>query len=466
MARRRKSRRTPGEGSVYFRADTGKYVGAVVVGVTPAGNPRRVRKSFESRAEAVSWVNDRLTELHRGLNIDNNATLYEVYDAWMAHGTNMLAWTPATIRSYQTTLELLVLPYLGHVRVKDVSASTVRSLLTILAEGAPVRNPNRLKLANPKTKGKALEPPKQQGPAGIKRAHTYLSIVLNDAVRMGYIQANPALQVTPPTPPEPEVQRWSEEEMGRILQRGLERDDQASRYALIGMGTGLRIEEMLGLTWAAVDLKENILHVEQVASSAGPKTLRRGGKSPAALRALPFDPLTAEVFERQRQFVLQLPKIREEENQKRAKKGKPPLPWVDLDLVFCTRYGTLLDRTTLRRQYNQLQAEAGVERIKLYSTRSTHGSSMADNGENLHLLSERLGHTNRYFTAKKYVRGSSTAHRQAADRFGQILHRAGRGSRGAEGSSKPVTAAPTGAPKQGEQGAGTSPQTHTEPSGS
>jgi len=462
MARKR-SRRTPGEGGVHFRRDTGKYQGAVVVGVTPAGNPRRIKQSFGSRPEAIAWVNDRLTELHRGHQVDSNATLYEAYDAWMAHGERMTGWQAATIDSYERTIERLVLPYLGHLRVRDVSAPAIRTLLTNLAEGAPVRNPNRLKSKDPKA---AMMPPRKQGPAGIKRAHSYLSLVLNDAVRMGLIHANPAKQVTPPTPPEPVVQRWSEEEMASVVRRALERDDQVSRYALIGLGTGLRTEELLGLTWAAVDLEERILLVEQVASSTGPKEVRQGGKSPAAMRPLPFDSVTAAAFERQREYVLALPRIRDAENIKRADKGKPLLPWHDLGLVFCTRYGTVLDRTTLRRQFNELQDESEVDRIRLYATRSTHGSTLADAGVNLHALSERLGHTDPRFTAKKYLRGSSAAHRSVADKIGSILEAASRGSFGAGGTPEPVTRAPENAPEGRADNSGASPQTRVGPGGS
>ncbi len=460
---RKRSRRSPGEGSVVFRKDTGKYQGAVVVGVTARGNPRRIKKSFLTKAEAVAWVNDRIAELHHGMQLDSNATLYDAYDAWMSNGKTLAGWQSATIDSYERTIERLVLPYLGHLRVRDVTAPAIRTLLTNLAEGAPGRNPNRLRLRTDPEK--ASEPPRAQGPAGIKRAHSYLSLVLNDAVRMSLIPANPARQVTPPTPPEPLVQRWSEEEMASVVRRALERDDQVSRYVLIGLGTGLRTEEILGLTWASVDLDERILFVEQVASSTGPKEVRMGGKTAAAKRPLPFDSVTAGALQRQREYVLQLPAIREAENEKRAIAGKEPLPWHDLDLVFCTRFGTLWDRGTLRRQFNELQDEANVNRIRLYATRSTHGSTLADAGVNLHALAERLGHTDPRFTAKKYLRGSSAAHRSVADKIGRILEAAGRGSSGANGSPIPLAAAPDTASSGGGHEVEMPPQSHLEPQG-
>src|SRR5690606_2310077 len=101
--------------------------------------------------------------------------------------------------------------------------------------------------------------------------------------------------------------------------------------------------------------------------------------------------------------------------------GKAPLGWAELDLVFPSSVGTVWSRSVLRRAFNDLQDAAEVGRIKLYATRSTHGSLLADAGVNLHALAERLGHTDPRFPAKVYLRGSSSTHRAVAEQIGAIL---------------------------------------------
>jgi hypothetical protein len=63
-----------------------------------------------------------------------------------------------------------------------------------------------------------------------------------------------------------------------------------------------------------------------------------------------------------------------------------PLGWADLDLMFVTSVGTILDRKTLRKDIDAIQKPAKLTRIRLYATRSTHGSLLADMGVNLHAL--------------------------------------------------------------------------------
>lgn len=421
-----------------MRADTGRYQAALVVGWTPRGNARRVSRSFDSRAEAVAWLSDQQRELRRGARIDSNATLREAYDDWISNGETVGGWAPATTANYKAVLSKHALPTLGRMRVRDVTAPDVRGLLRdLMRSGASA--------------------------SMTKRVHSYLSMLFLDAQRMGLIAVNPCANVTPPTAPEPEIQRWSEAEITAVVRECLARGDQAARYVLAGLGTGLRTEELLGLTWAAVDLEERTLSVRQVATAVGKKELRVGGKTDMALRGLPFDEFTAGVLARQREYVEELQRARPRLNEKLERKGRPPLPWAGLDLVFSTSRGTILDRGTLRRHVNEIQAAAGVTRIKLYATRSTHGSVLADGGVNLHALAERLGHTDRRYLARKYLRGSEQAHRAIADAVGVVLEAAARCNGVADNRSEQATAAPQGASRGEGDPMGTSLQTPADP---
>ena len=117
-----------------------------------------------------------------------------------------------------------------------------------------------------------------------------------------------------------------------------------------------------------------------------------------------------------------------------------PLGWADLDLMFVTSVGTILDRKTLRKDIDAIQKPAKLTRIRLYATRSTHGSLLADMGVNLHALAERLGHTDPRYTARVYLQGPGSVHRVVAERFGRSLEEASRGNSGADGPGNPVGA--------------------------
>lgn len=437
MARRRKSRRTPGEGSVFTRNDTGKIQASLPIGWTPKGNVRRISKSFDTRAEALAWLAEQQAALGRGAKLGDNATLQEVYDGWHAAGETLHGWAPNTAKSYRYILQKHVLSKLGRVRTRDIGPADIRSLLKGLADD-----------------GYSL--------TLIRRVRAYTYTLLEDARRMNVIQVNPAADIKLPTAPEPEVERWSEDEIAAVVRECLARDSQAANYVLVALGTGLRTEEMLGLTWADVDLEEQVLMVRRVAPP-GKKELREGGKTDNAVRPVTFDDLTASAFRRQHEYVARQKVLRGEINARREKVGKAPLPWTDWDLVFVTSLGTILDRKTLRRDFDEIQTAAGVTRIRLYATRHTSGSALADAGVNLHALAERYGHSDRSYLAKKYLRGSTSAHRAIAEKMGSILEAGTRCSSVAEDPTKPATTAPMTASTAAGEAAVASPGTTKRP---
>lgn len=382
-----------------------------MVGLTPAGNPRRVRKSFDTKTEAAAWIAEQQAALRRGLRLDATTTLQELFDEWISNGERLAGWSRNTLNSYKYILRKHVMPRLGHMRVRDITPGDVKRLLgDMAAKGA--------------------------SPSLVKRVRSYVSILMLEARRAWIVDRNPVADVTVPSAPEPRLQRWSEDEVAAVVRKCLDLDTQAARYVLVALGTGLRTEELLGLRWSDVDLEERVVVVRTVAPPGGAKELREGGKTDAASRVVPVDGITAGALRRQREHVEWLRRRRAELDERRVEKGSAPLGWAGLDLVFATSVGTILDRKTLRRDFDDIQKQAKVTRIRLYATRSTHGSLLADMGVNLHALAERLGHTDPRFTARVYLQGSGSAHRAVAERFGRILEEASRGNHGADDPGK------------------------------
>jgi len=413
---------------VFTRSDTGKVQASLPIGWTAKGNVRRISKSFDTKAEALQWLSDQRAALGLGVRLDRNATLREVYDDWLANGEKLKGWAPATKANYQFVLEAYVLPQLGHVQVRDLTTSDFTRLLRDHADaGASLSMLHRIK--------------------------RYAGTLLESARTQRLVVHNPVRDVELQAAPDPRVQRWSEAEVARVVRACLDLDTQSARYVLVAIGTGLRIEELLGLTWSVVDLDERVLEVRQVATdTGGVKQLRAGGKTENSVRVVPFDDFTAGVLRAQREHVDAVRFNRDRQNEKRAQRGLEPLPWADLDLVFCTRTGTVLDRGTIRRHLADIVKEARVPPLRLYATRHTHGSLLADAGVNLHALAERLGHADRSFTARRYLRGSSSAHRAVAEAVGGILE-AARSSVVADDPAVAVTETPQGTMNQAGAGA-------------
>jgi len=121
---RKKSRRHPGEGSIWLRADTGRYQAALVIGWTPLGNARRMSRSFDTRTEAVAWLSDQQRELRRGSRLDSNATLTGVFEDWMISGETLAAWAQNDLRQLRSRVTAL----------EALAAGETRTLVDILKD--------------------------------------------------------------------------------------------------------------------------------------------------------------------------------------------------------------------------------------------------------------------------------------------------------------------------------------------
>lgn len=414
MARKRNCR-SPREGAVYERPERGTWVAALIVGFDDRGRPLRRTKTTRTKSEAQAWLLEQQAALHAGAQLGDTSTFQELVDAWLEAGVALKGWKTATRVSYEIMLGKAT-PTLGGMRARDIEPATIQRLLLSLARSGAT-------------------------PSLIRRVRSHVGRVMRDALRKGLIQRDPVATVHPPKVDAPAIQRWSEEEVARIVRHCLEVDTQVARYTLVALGTGLRTEKLLGLSWASVNLGERTITVEPVAVEVeGKVEIRAGGKTDAS-RVVPIDAITAGALARQRQRVENLKAIRADINERREALRRFSPQCEDLDAVFPTSTGTIIGRSALRKESNGLQKAAEVNQIKLNATRSTHGSLLADAGVNLHALAEDLGHTDSRFTARVYLRGSTSAHRAVAEQIGAILG----SSLVAEGATFQVTAEPSGA---------------------
>ena len=80
--------------------------------------------------------------------------------------------------------------------------------------------------------------------------------------------------------------------------------------------------------------------------------------------------------------------------------------------LFCHPDGTPLHPDTITRRFNRLVDRAGVPRIRLHDVRHTYATIALDNGVDLKVVSERLGHANMNVTAQIYTHKSAGRERR------------------------------------------------------
>lgn len=252
---------------------------------------RRVRRSFKSKKAAKLWRTDTISALRKGEITSNRGPLLrhalpewlDGIDAGRVLDRSGKAFKPATARGYRATLELRVIPKIGHFRVNDLSPRDVQLMVDKLVA-------------------------EQLAPATIDAALTPLRAFYRRAVTRGEARANPTLRVEKPGVRRKQI-TMVDPTMVEAMLAALSGMDRV--LWAIAFYAGLRRGELAALKWENVDLAKSTIKVvhgwDVVEGEIAPKS--REGKRTIPLSVLlrdyldPYHQGTGRIFQSHRWIV-------------------------------------------------------------------------------------------------------------------------------------------------------------------
>jgi integrase len=200
---------------------------------------------------------------------------------------------------------------------------------------------------------------------------------------------------------------WTAEQLAAWLSVAT-KDRDAGMWVLVAT-TGMRRSELAGAARALVDLDGGTLTMEDTRVIVGGKAEDSDGKTESSFgRTVSLDPVTVAYL---RRHLAMLDKERKDVGAGYQDHGK----------LFCHPDGRLLYPDTITRRFNRLVDLAGVPRIRLHDVRHTYATVALDNGEDLKVVSDRLGHANVTVTAQIYTHRSVGRDRQSAERVADLI---------------------------------------------
>lgn len=277
-------------------------------------NGKRRSKQFTRKKDAEAWATEAKWEVSKGVhNAESDSiTVAKAAELWL-DSARAKGLESKTISSYESTARLHILPLLGKEKLAKLRKPTIEQFKDNL-------------LANDRSRDR------------VKRTISYLSLMLAEMERRGFVATNVAkgVRVVIPKRDSTEVVIPEPEELRALLEHA---DDDFKPFLLTAMLTGMRASELRGLGWDEVDFKENVIRVTRRADEAG----KFGPpKSKAGRRSIPMSPRLAKELA--------------------AWKLRCPKTWDKL--VFPSPEGKVWSYGNLmRRRYWPLQIKAGVSVI-------------------------------------------------------------------------------------------------------
>jgi integrase len=355
----------------------GTWTIQVYLGEDPVTGKKRYRARTirGTKRQAELALAKLIQAVETGMDFDSGRiSLAEYMERWLAASARNLR--PKTLERYRELVRVHIVPVVGGIRLDKLQPLHLeRVYQEVLAQG-------------------------RSGQTAL-HVHRLLYTALRQAVAWQLLHRNVAEAVTPPRPERKDIPPLTRTDVATLLR--VVKDTDLEVPTALGLGTGMRLGEVLGLRWQDVDLDGGRARIVQTIqqTSMGPIVVPPKSERSRRIVLLP-------------NFVVQpLRRHKAAQAERRLICGTE---WQDNDLVVDRGDGGPVMTRVISRRFSTAMRRAGIE-LTFHGLRHGHASLMLAAGVDLKVVSERLGHSTIAITADLYTHVAEEVHRKAADSF-------------------------------------------------
>ncbi|MCI9085639.1 MAG: site-specific integrase [Clostridia bacterium] len=361
-------RRMNGEGTIYQRPN-GLWVCEITLGYD--ANKKRIKKTVSSmdrdklqkKINDLKYMNDR--------HLLTNPSEYTVSD-WIEFWLDTYkkpSIKPTTYDMYRGNLERYIKPQLGHYKLDKLNPIIIQKFINDISE-------------------KGLNTQNGLSQSSVKKVFITLSQACKQAVSVNILYQNPCNSVQLPKKPAREATAFSVDEQNKFLSF-CNGNSTFENLFIFAFNTGMRLGEMLALTWDDIDLENRMVNVNKNlvvindynknATKKSKTVIDSTTKTTSGKRDIPLSD-AAEMCVKQQQ----------EKN-------------INSPFVFCSAAGTPLTKRNIYRAFNDRLKKAKITtHLTIHSMRHSFATRLLEKGADIKTVSELLGHKSIQITLDIY----------------------------------------------------------------
>ncbi|MFK7920064.1 MAG: tyrosine-type recombinase/integrase [Ilumatobacter sp.] len=360
------SRRSPGDGALFYRADRDRWVGRVTID----GEHRTV--SAKTKTEARKELDLLRRAADDGLPLtEGSMTVADLLTAWADKALPNRELADSAMTSHRWAIRILV-EEIGNVKVRRLTPDQV--------EAAFLRRTKQTGTAKRSGRGRTTGAALSR--SSLVKIRSTLSQALKWAQRRNLVARNIATLVEIPAgAAKPKSGKSLTVAEAKLLLAAAAGTDLEAMWVVM-LYLGLRPGEAAGLAWRDLDFDAGTVHVWRSRKTASSGNSVVGStKTPGSIRTLDAPQPVLDSFVRHR---------RRQQEQRLAAGSW----WTNEEnLVFTSPSGKPCDSTAVRKEFREVIAASRVEGHWTPNLlRHSAASLMADAGMPIELVADQLGH--------------------------------------------------------------------------
>ena len=347
------------------------------------GRNRQLSKTVRgSKTQARQRLNALVAEAQSGRYDGTSATFEQLANKWLDLVEDDLS--PTTLRGYRNKLKVRIFPAIGDRPVNKITTDDLDQLYRGLV--------NQIGLS----------------PTTVRQINAIIRRAFRQAVILGWIATNPAVNVTPPRMTKPKLSPPNAAQVDELLNYTRRQNPELGHFLHIAASTGARRGEMCALRWSNLDPKRMTLTIERSIAEV-PGGIREKSTKTHAERRISLDPDTLAVFEAHKAIVTD-----------RAKQIGMKI--VANAYVFSREPDCLIAMTpgTITKQFQAVRDALGFDNMRLHDLRHFAATRMMTAGIPVRTVAGRLGHANPSTTLSVYTHFVEASDQDAAAVMGNI----------------------------------------------
>lgn len=363
---------------------------------TTSYKPPKGLTAKQADKEAARFANDFENEcLHYG-EANSSMRLTDFVPKYLEVAKSTIS--PATYEFYKLKIDSLIIPALGHLKLKDINPSHIQKFINQLAS-APKE----------KRSGVPVEDGETLSPSTVRRYLTVLQSIFKQAVKLGLITDSPAKveRLTLPKAQAPKIDIFTKQEAAQMLEALENEDLQFQTLIQLAIFTGARRGELVALKFSDIDFEQRKITIERAAYKIKGQPLATKPPKDYETRTVTINDNCCE--------LLKLLKAEKIESAQRL-----GTQWSGGDWVFTQWNGEMMNPMTPTKQFSKFLNRNGLKHRKFHSLRHTSATLLLYAGVNIKQVQGRLGHGD-IETTNKYLHLIEEADVEAANKLDIML---------------------------------------------